>query len=89
MARDSLCSVAWLLPPGCPAAVTWQCEMTDKWLKNSNPWDIARSEIAYEVKFWWAHRGVGGRAGSLPCALDSTNGGARRRLRHADRQLAR
>jgi glycogen phosphorylase len=29
----------------------WQCEMTDKWLKNGNPWDIARSEIAYEVKF--------------------------------------
>ncbi len=29
----------------------WQCEMTDKWLKNGNPWDIARSEIAFEVKF--------------------------------------
>jgi starch phosphorylase len=29
----------------------WQYEMTDKWLKNGNPWDIARSEIAYEVKF--------------------------------------
>jgi glycogen phosphorylase len=27
----------------------WQCERTDKWLKNGNPWDIARSEIAYEV----------------------------------------
>src|SRR6516165_8418279 len=23
MASDSLCSVAWLHPPGCPAAVTW------------------------------------------------------------------
>ncbi len=29
----------------------WQCEMTDKWLKNGNPWEIVRSEIAYEVKF--------------------------------------
>ena len=29
----------------------WQYEMTDKWLKNGNPWDIARSEIAYEVMF--------------------------------------
>jgi glycogen phosphorylase len=29
----------------------WQCERTDKWLRNGNPWDIARSEIAYEVKF--------------------------------------
>src|SRR6516162_9795695 len=24
MASDSLCSVAWLHPPGCPAAVTWK-----------------------------------------------------------------
>jgi glycogen phosphorylase len=22
----------------------WQCEMTDKWLKNGNPWDISRSK---------------------------------------------
>ena len=29
----------------------WQCEITDKWLKNGNPWEIARPEIAYEVKF--------------------------------------
>jgi starch phosphorylase len=29
----------------------WQCEVTDKWLKNGNPWEIARSETVYEVKF--------------------------------------
>ena len=29
----------------------WQCEITDKWLRNGNPWEIPRSEIAYEVKF--------------------------------------
>ncbi len=29
----------------------WQCEITDKWLKNGNPWEIARPEIAYEVMF--------------------------------------
>ena len=29
----------------------WQCERTDKWLRNGNPRDISRSEIAYEVKF--------------------------------------
>jgi starch phosphorylase len=29
----------------------WQCEITDKWLKNGNPWEIARSEVAYDVKF--------------------------------------
>jgi len=29
----------------------WQCEATDKWLKNGNPWEIARPETAYAVKF--------------------------------------
>jgi glycogen phosphorylase len=29
----------------------WQCEITDKWLRNGNAWEIARSEIAYQVKF--------------------------------------
>ena len=29
----------------------WQCEVTDKWLRNGNPWEIARPELAYRVKF--------------------------------------
>src|SRR5436190_6050914 len=29
----------------------WQCEITDKWLKNGNPWEIARPETTYAVKF--------------------------------------
>src|SRR5215475_11713368 len=29
----------------------WQCEITDKWLRSGNPWEIARSEIAYSVRF--------------------------------------
>jgi glycogen phosphorylase len=29
----------------------WQVEITDKWLSLGNPWEIARPEIAYEVKF--------------------------------------
>jgi starch phosphorylase len=29
----------------------WQYEITDKWLRNGNPWEIPRSEIAYAVKF--------------------------------------
>ena len=28
----------------------WQVEMTDKWLRLGNPWEIPRPEIAYEVK---------------------------------------
>lgn len=29
----------------------WQCEVTDKWLRYGNPWEIPRPEITYCVKF--------------------------------------
>jgi starch phosphorylase len=29
----------------------WQVEITDKWLRHGNPWEIARSEITYDVPF--------------------------------------
>ncbi len=29
----------------------WQVEMTDKWLRLGNPWEIPRPEIVHEVKF--------------------------------------
>jgi starch phosphorylase len=29
----------------------WQVELTDKWLRFGNPWEIGRSEIAFDVKF--------------------------------------
>jgi starch phosphorylase len=29
----------------------WQVELTDKWLRYGNPWEIVRSEIAYDVMF--------------------------------------
>jgi starch phosphorylase len=29
----------------------YQVEVTDKWLRLGNPWEIARPELAYEVKF--------------------------------------
>jgi starch phosphorylase len=29
----------------------WQVEVTDKWLRYGNPWEIARPEITHEVKF--------------------------------------
>jgi glycogen phosphorylase len=41
----------------------WQVEITDKWLRFGNPWEIARPEIAYQVKFggrtepWTDHDG--------------------------------
>jgi starch phosphorylase len=35
----------------------WQVEMTDKWLRFGNPWEIVRSEITFDVK-------LGGRTDS-------------------------
>ncbi len=67
----------------------WQCEMTDKWLKNGNPWDIARSEIAYEVKFGGRTEAWADEQGRFRVRWIPRNGGARRRLRHADRRLPR
>ncbi|HEV8423030.1 MAG TPA: glycogen/starch/alpha-glucan phosphorylase [Chthoniobacterales bacterium] len=29
----------------------WQCEVTDKWLRCGNAWELARPEISYPVKF--------------------------------------
>ncbi len=29
----------------------WQVEVTDKWLRLGNPWEVARPEITHEVKF--------------------------------------
>ncbi len=29
----------------------WQFEATDKWLRNGNPWEIARPDYSYAVKF--------------------------------------
>ncbi len=29
----------------------WQVELTDKWLRFGNPWEIVRTEVSYDVKF--------------------------------------
>ncbi|MDD1612544.1 MAG: glycogen/starch/alpha-glucan phosphorylase, partial [Methylococcaceae bacterium] len=29
----------------------WQCEITDKWLRSGNPWEIAKPDITYYVNF--------------------------------------
>jgi starch phosphorylase len=29
----------------------WQVELTDKWLRFGNPWEIVRSDISFDVKF--------------------------------------
>ena len=37
----------------------WQVELTDKWLRLGNPWEIARPEIIFDVK-------LGGHTEDLP-----------------------
>jgi starch phosphorylase len=37
----------------------WQVELTDKWLRFGNPWEIVRSDVTFDVKF-------GGRTESYP-----------------------
>jgi len=29
----------------------WQSEITDKWLRHGNPWEVVRPEVTYRVKF--------------------------------------
>jgi starch phosphorylase len=55
----------------------WQVEKTDKWLRNGNPWEIARPEIAFEVKLRRPHRAYTDERGPLPRALGA--GAARSR----------
>ena len=66
----------------------WQQEITDKWLRNGNPWEIPRPEIAYAVKFGGrTERGQTNRVGLG--ALDSRDRGEGCGLRHADPGLPR
>ena len=66
----------------------WQVELTDKWLRFGNPWEIVRSEITFEVKF-------GGRTEARPttsraataCAGSPSEVVQGSRLRHAGARL--
>ncbi len=54
----------------------WQFERTDKWLQLGNPWEIARPEIAFDVK-------LGGRTEA------STDASGRYRVRWVPEQVVR
>lgn len=43
----------------------WQCEITDKWLRNGNAWEMIRPEIAYRVKFGGSTRRTADKHGRL------------------------
>jgi glycogen phosphorylase len=51
----------------------WQVEVTDKWLRFGNPWEIVRSEITFDVKFGGhtepLSRALGSREGDQGCCL--------------------
>ena len=67
----------------------WQVEVTDKWLRFGNPWEIARPELALRGQVRRPHRVLGRRAAALPRALDARARGARRAVRHAHPRLPR
>ena len=67
----------------------WQVEVTDKWLRYGNPWEIAKPEVAYYGELGRPHRVVSRRRRRRARAL-----GARPRregdgVRHADPGLPR
>ena len=47
----------------------WQVELTDKWLRFGNPWEIVRSDVAFDVKFGGRTEHYRDAAGPLPRAL--------------------
>ena len=66
----------------------WQAEVTDKWLRYGNPWEIAKPEVAYYVnrggRTEW-HRDSDGE----DRALGAEPRGERHRVRHANSGLPR
>ena len=67
----------------------WQVEVTDKWLRFGNPWEIVRAEIAFDVKLGGRTEAYRDEAGSLSRALASGSPGQGHRLRHAGPRLPR
>jgi len=49
----------------------WQIELTDKWLRFGNPWEIIRSEIAFDVKLGGRTVALSRRGRLLARTLDS------------------
>ena len=65
----------------------WQVELTDKWLRFGNPWEIVRPEIDLRRAVRRPHRAVPRRTRAIPRALDARAGREGRGLRHAGPRL--
>jgi glycogen phosphorylase len=66
-----------------------QLEVTDKWLRNGNPWENPTIGARVRSQVRRTYRRLERRARSLSRALDPPDRGERRRLRHADSRLPR
>ncbi len=58
----------------------WQVELTDKWLRFGNPWEIVRSEVTCDGEVRRAHGSVDRRQGPVSRALAPPVGGERDRV---------
>ena len=60
----------------------WQVEVTDKWLRFGNPWEIVRSEITFDVKLGGRTEHYHDDAGRYRVRWIPETGGQGHRLRH-------
>ena len=67
----------------------WQVEQPEDWLAFGNPWEFERPEVTYEIGFGGTVESVAGDGRPTRHGLAAGRAGARDRLRHADRRLAR
>jgi len=67
----------------------WQVEVTDKWLHNGNPWEIAKPDVAYYVNFGGHSESYQDKPGLYPDSMGAAPGRKRRGLRHAGSGLSR
>ena len=67
----------------------WQVELPEDWLSSGNPWEFERPEVAYTIGFGGTVDVVENEDGRQTLRLASRRDRQRRRLRHADRRLAR
>ena len=62
----------------------WQVEITDKWLRLGNPWEIQRPELSREVQLGGRTEQYRDEQGQLSGAMASRHGGQGDSLRHPD-----
>ena len=67
----------------------WQVEKTDNWLVNGNPWEIAKPDVNYLVKWGGYAEHYTDDAGADRVPVGAGTAAERRRLRHAHPGLRR